>query len=151
MAHRQFLRQFLFPSLSSLSPLSFTHHEVSRTYPQLVYIHGRNQPKSVIVLVMGISVALADLGWDGPNAHLDEGLNVYYPCSLWILLEFSSPMAWASSCGRRCWCCQCPPAHGPAHPRLWNGITAQQWLLEAGLTEGLRQSLCPLLEPLAIV
>lgn len=49
-------------SLSSLPPLSFTDHEVSRTYPQVVYIHGRSQPKSIIVLVMGLSVGLADLG-----------------------------------------------------------------------------------------
>lgn len=77
------------PSLSSLSPLSFTGREVSRTYPQLVKVHGRSQPKPVIVLVMDISVALAHLACDGLNAHLDEGLNVSHPYSLFMLLEFS--------------------------------------------------------------
>lgn len=50
------------PSLSRLSPLSFTDREVSRTCPQLVEVHGGGQPRNVIVLAVNLGVPLAHLG-----------------------------------------------------------------------------------------
>lgn len=141
------------PSLSRLSPLSFTDREVSRTCPQLVEVHGRGQPRNVIVLAVNIGVPLAHLGWDGPNAHLDEGLNVYHPCFLFTLVEVSPPMAWASSRRRRCWQCLLgsrAPSHPPTHPGLWSSqsLLFQQRLVEVGLRwGGLRCPCAPSLSP----